>query len=121
MKQKTELLKSKILNSKIVKIFYKGIFYMHLGKRPLANFTAPLQEINFVILFLTMVIGIDLRQYKLAFVLVSASVFFIFIGIGIVYKALGLQATEDYTAAYRSPVVKETLDAARKINKSKRL
>jgi len=105
-------LKRKIESSWITQKVYRAWFYFTTGKAQADKFTAPLQEMGSVVVILTMVLGVDLKQHKALLGLVFLCIIATIALTGYFFKHSGLWDTEQKVLADKNPVRKDIWDAA---------
>ena len=110
-------IRQKIYKNPVINVLYRCYFYFTLGKGQFAKITDIFPEISAVVIFATLVFGIDLTKYK---TFVGIGFFVLIIGLtclGYFFKNSGLWDVEIEVNATKNIVENEKYQAAKRINK----
>ena len=110
-------IRQKVWKNPLINLVYKGYFYFTLGKGQFAKVTDIFPEISAVVIFATLVFGVDLTQYK-AFIGIAFIVLLVGLTmLGWFFKNSGLWEVEIEVANAKNHIEFEIYKAAKRINK----
>jgi hypothetical protein len=112
-------LKEKILNSKALHYFYTTISFMELGKSNTSRFYTTVFDILAILTYLKILFGTTFSTIEI--ILIGLIVALSLISLGYTIRKFGFVNVDRYAQLKNDPVGLEILEAARRINKSKRI
>lgn len=116
-----QLINQIVKKSRMASLFYRTYFYYDLGKAQLGKITNPLNEFSSIVVIMTFVFGVNLRENKSFLGIGILSFLILFILMGYFFKHSGLWDTEQIVNCEKNVVQNEVYHASIKINRSRKL
>jgi hypothetical protein len=106
-------IKQKIMQSKILRKLYGGVWYFELGRGQCSRIYGYIPEIMMILMGLKFLFKIEFTTPQL--IILFIAVFVSFITIGLIYKKSGLYDKERSVQNSKDPIMNEVLNNTRKI------
>ncbi len=111
-----EVVRKKILESKLVSLCYRALFYFEQGRSAASRLYAWIPEILVIVAALKIIFEMEtIPTLVVAGIFVSIAILFFIIGY--ILKKTGLYDVDKHTAASKDPIQNEIYTASLKINK----